>query len=198
MACREPKYVVKVKTVIVGDGAVGKTTFAKAFLRDGGVVDTSYRQTIGADIHVKTVCYNVKPLGRIEFKWLVFDLAGQHYFRYVHKDYYHGAKAAIVMFDVSRNETLENLRLWISDFIKNVGKPLPMIIVGNKIDLRDEMVCVPPEAGMRYAEKLRESLGVPVMYAEASALRGVNVHESFYNLAKILVEYAIKKGKKLV
>ena len=187
----DPRYIANIKVVLIGDGEVGKTTMAKNFLRNVGTIDTSYRQTIGADIHVKRVKYDIPPLGNISFTWLIFDLAGQHRFRYVHKDYYNGARAAIVVFDVSRPETFEHVPLWINDFISNVGSPKPMILIGNKIDLRDKLPCIAYESALNYTKTLRDALGVPVMYAETAALYGKNVEESFYNLAKIIVDYTI-------
>jgi len=187
-------FEIKVKVVLLGDSCVGKTTLVKNFLSDHGRLDLSLKRTIGAEISIKRSEYDIKPLGKIMFKWVIFDLAGQYIFRTVHPLYYKGAKAAILVFDVSRKATFENLRLWIDSFIRHVGEPRPMIIIGNKIDLRDKMPCVPKEVGEKYAEVLGKELCVPVYYAETSALYGINVEESFAALARLLVEYAQRKS----
>lgn len=191
----EPDYAFRVKVVLLGDGEVGKTTMARTFLSGRGQIDTSYRQTIGADIHVKKDLYDIAPFGKVEVMWNIFDLAGQPQFKYVHPNYYKGAKAAIIVFDVSRKKTFDNIKYWIQDLIKYVGEPKPMIIVGNKIDLRDKIPCLPSYVGERYAEELRARLNVPIYYAETSALYGINVQESFYLLAKTLIEYAKQRAK---
>ncbi len=189
-------FEIKVKVVLLGDSGVGKTTLAKSFLSGGDKLDVSLRSTIGADISIKKSEYHIEPLGRILFKWVIFDLAGQHMFRIIHPLYYKGAKAAILVYDVSRKETFHNLALWIDGFIGHVGEPKPMIIIGNKIDLRDKTPCIPSEAGEKYAEALATELGVPVYYAETSAINGINVEESFEALARLLVEYTRRKGLK--
>jgi len=188
-----PTNLVAVKIVLIGDGMVGKTTMVKSFLMGKAIADTSYRRTIGADIFIKETIYNLKPLGDVRFKWLIWDLAGQPIFREVRADYYKGAQAGIAVYDVSRPQTFKNVPFWISEFFKHSGGPKPIILVGNKVDLREKMPCVPPEAGHEYAKKLESMTGFPVRYVEASALNNLNVEETFRNLAQTIVINYLKR-----
>ena len=66
--------------------------------------------------------------------------------------------------------------------------------MGNKVDLRGKLPCIPPEVGEQYAKKLEDTTGLPVRYIEASALHNMNVEEAFRNLARtIILNYLRKK-----
>ena len=193
----EPKSQVSVKIVLIGDGEVGKTTMVKSFLMGRAIADTSYRRTIGADIFIKETKYNITPIGTLAFKWLIWDLAGQPIFRDVRVEYYRGGQAGVAVFDVSRFETFRNIAYWINEFFKHTKGPKPIVLVGNKVDLREKMPCVPPEYGENYAKKLSEAIGFPVSYLEASALHNKNVDEVFRKLAEtIIMSYIRKKQAK--
>ena len=193
----EPKSQVSVKIVLIGDGEVGKTTMVKSFLMGRAIADTSYRRTIGADIFIKETKYNITPIGTLAFKWLIWDLAGQPIFRDVRVEYYRGGQAGVAVFDVSRFETFRNIPFWINEFFKHTGGPKPIVLVGNKVDLRGKMPCVSPEYGENYAKKLSEVIGFRVPYLEASALHNKNVDEVFRKLAEtIIMSYIRKKQAK--
>lgn len=192
----EPANLVSVKIVLIGDGMVGKTTMVKAFLMGRAIADTSYRRTIGADIFIKETIYNLHPLGNVRFKWLIWDLAGQPIFREVRAEYYRGAQAGIAVFDVSRPQTFGNVPYWISELFKHSEGPKPIILVGNKVDLRGKMPCIPSKAGEDYAKKLESIIGLPVRYVEASALKNLNVKKTFENLAQTIVMGYLKKKMK--
>ncbi len=191
-----PKNMVSVKIVLIGDGMVGKTTMVKSFLMGKSLTDTSYRRTIGADIFIKESTYTINPLGQLQVKWLIWDLAGQPIFREVRGEYYHGAQAGIAVFDVSRPPTFKNIPYWIAEFFKHAGGIRPIILVGNKVDLRDKMPCLPPEYGKEYAEKLSQKTGMRVEYLEASALYNVNVEEVFQKLAETIILSYMRKKKR--
>jgi len=188
--------MVSVKIVLIGDGMVGKTTMVKSFLMGRALADTSYRRTIGADIYVKESVYDIAPLGPLKMKWLIWDLAGQPIFREVRAEYYRGSQAAIAVFDVSRPETFRNVPFWINEFFKHTGGPKPMVLVGNKVDLRDKMPCLSPDYGIKYAQKLSEATGFRIDYLEASALHNVNVEDVFKKLAETIIRGYIRKKTK--
>ncbi|MEX0567639.1 MAG: Rab family GTPase [Candidatus Njordarchaeota archaeon] len=182
--------VARLKIVFLGDGAVGKTSIARRYL--GETFKGDYRATIGADFYVKKDIYTFPEIGTFHFQWQIFDLAGQPTFKQVRPIYYQRAKAAIVVFDVSRPETFYSIPEWLKEFWTHAGGVYPFILVGNKIDLRGIQPCLEPRHGQKYAEILSQRLGFPIPYVETSAKTGYNVEEAFRTLAYTLASWIIR------
>ncbi|MEX0569179.1 MAG: Rab family GTPase [Candidatus Njordarchaeota archaeon] len=186
--------LIRVKVVFIGNDAVGKTSIAKRYLGHG--FDVQYKSTIGADFYIKRDSYTFPSMGPYQIEWMIWDLAGQEYFNIVRPIYYNKARAAIIVFDVSRPDTFKALPNWIREFWQYTGGIYPFIIVGNKIDLRNEQSCVPPEYGKRYADTLTRQLGFPIPYVETSAKTGHNIKEAFEILAQTIIRFALVKARK--
>jgi len=184
-----------IKVVIIGDGAVGKTSLCRRFLWK--TFTHEYKQTIGADFYVYLWDTYLEELNvRVDVKWILYDLAGQFVtFQEIRPQFYMGARAALVVFDISRPETFKSVPIWIYEYWKNVSgrnmiEKRPLVLVGNKIDLREKVTnSVPPEWGKNYAEKLTKSLGFEVPYVETSALYGWGVNEAFKKLLVAVLKY---------
>ena len=116
------------KIVICGNVQVGKTSIRRRYIGEG--FKKNYILTLGADFAVTTY-----KSAKIQ----IWDLAGQEGFQFLLKEYYRGANAGIVVFDVTRRETLQNLSYWLENFVlTKSGNRVPLLIVGNKIDLRSQ------------------------------------------------------------
>ncbi|MFX1256041.1 MAG: Rab family GTPase [Promethearchaeota archaeon] len=177
---------LRFKIVLAGDGAVGKTSLRKKYMGEGFEVD--YKQTIGADY---ALCET--KLENSAFKFQIWDLAGQPIFKDVVKPYYEGSTGAIMVYDVTRAESLDNLKHWINDLF-NYGGLMPVVIVGNKIDLKR---VVPPEAGKTFVADMSNNYGITFHYFETSAVTGVNVKETFEALGKDILEKIEKVRAKI-
>ena len=173
----EPGRIFKV--VLIGDGAVGKTSLRRNYL--GKSFRENYLMTIGADFSVKQVPYEDYIVSL-----QIWDLAGQPRFSEVRGAYYANTYGAIVVFDVTRPNTFTNIDFWINEMIKyNDNKLIPMVVVGNKIDLREELpeeVQVDKTSALTYAHVLSEWGGIKVEYVETSAKTGENVTAAFERL----------------
>ncbi|MFX1251618.1 MAG: Rab family GTPase [Promethearchaeota archaeon] len=181
------------KTVLMGDGAVGKTALRQRYLGRG--FKSTYMTTVGADFAVKTIKIQYKGERTIEFQ--IWDLAGQPRFQAVRELYYKGCKAGLLCFDISRRETMENLEGWCGEAKKhNQDEVIPLIVVANKIDLRSTVPgTITQEEGLTFAEYLRESTdNSMIKYFETSAKTGENVDEVFRVLARMNLEH-IEKTK---
>jgi small GTP-binding protein len=115
---------------------------------------------------------------------LIWDIAGQEIFNKVREKYYAGAKAAFVVYDVTRPETLEGARKWIEDLKRFIPGSIPLVVVGNKIDLRRK---VSKEEGDRFAKNL------DAIFIESSAKTGENIPEVFREVTRALIS-KITKG----
>ncbi len=156
------------KLIVLGSAAVGKTTLVSQFLKKEDIID--YRPTLG--ISISTQRYYVQGFKDDIIKFLIFDLAGQSFFKRVRRDYYKGANCAFIVYDVTRRETFdEAIDFWLKDAQKELGN-IPFVLIGNKIDMEDDRV-VRKEEGMEKAKELKS------FFIETSALRNINVQDTF-------------------
>ncbi len=181
------------KIVLIGDGAVGKTSIRKKYMGQG--FRSEYLNTVGADF-----AYFSEKVGETLYKYAIWDLAGQPKFTNVRPLFYQGAFGALVVFDVTRPETLENLDFWIEELVRNTRtEGVPMIIVANKMDLYEEGVSVSKEQAMNYVKKLRSRFSgeFQIGYIETSAKTGMNIKEAFATLRDYIIEWQQKIGQSI-
>jgi Rab family protein len=156
------------KLIILGSAAVGKTTLVNQFLKKEHIAD--YRPTLG--ISISSQEYYVQGFKEDVIKFLIFDLAGQEFFKRVRHDYYKGANCAFIVYDISRRDTfVEAINFWFEDARKELGN-IPFVLVGNKVDLAAQRE-VTKEEGHEKAEELRS------FFIETSALNNINVQDTF-------------------
>ncbi|MFX0090408.1 MAG: Rab family GTPase [Candidatus Hodarchaeota archaeon] len=175
---------IRFKVILLGDGAVGKTTLKKIYLGKG--FQDKYKSTLGADLTIKKLDINNKSI-----KCDIWDLAGQPRFSKVRNLYYTGSSGAILVYDITQPNSLENLNMWISEFDKyNTIKGVPLLIVGNKIDLR-EMVeqSISPNQGLKFVERLENQFGPErfILFLETSAKMNINVNKVFEKLIEAML-----------
>ncbi len=174
------EYTLKI--CLLGDPAVGKTSLKNRFLGKG--FSNTYVTTIGVDFSIKR--YLIHDTYYITYQ--IWDIAGQHHFESLRPSFYAGAKGILMIFDITRKETYQNVPNWLQQ-LWNIEGPLPMILIGNKADLREQgLAQVAPEQGELYAEMLSQSIGTPVPYIETSALTGYQVNKAFEQLALQIVQ----------
>ncbi|MFX0017144.1 MAG: GTP-binding protein [Promethearchaeota archaeon] len=156
------------KLIVLGSKAVGKTTLINRFLKKEVIID--YRPTLG--ISISTQKYFVQGFKQDVVKFLIYDFAGQEFFKRVRHEYYKGAKCAFVVYDVTRRETFEDaLNFWLKDAREELGN-LPIVLIANKIDLEEQRI-ISKEEGLNKAHELKCS------FIETSALHNINVQDTF-------------------
>jgi GTP-binding nuclear protein Ran len=122
----------RLKLVLCGDGGVGKTTYIKRFATN--VFEREYIATVGVEVSTIRFCTN---RGRVDI--VCWDTAGQERFGRLRDEYYRGADAALIMFDVTARATYQNVPQWYHD-IERVCGSIPVVICGNKVESRDRQV----------------------------------------------------------
>jgi small GTP-binding protein len=164
------------KIVMIGDGAVGKTAMTTRFTQN--FFDADYKRTIGSDFAVKRL-----QLADIDAQVTlqVWDLAGQPRFESVRQGFYRGARGGLLLYDVTRRRTFLNAENWKEEAFRNLQNEIPLILVANKVDLKESRV-VTSEEGEEYAKEKG------FIYVESSALTGENVEEAYANLCKKMIE----------
>eukprot|EP00483_Globobulimina_turgida_P002254 UN02256 len=134
MSSRSDKGTVA-KILVIGDVATGKTSMIQRYVYK--TFDPNHNATLGVDFALKRV--------RVEDSLLnvqLWDIAGQERFIGLAPTYYKHAVAAIVVFDITKRDTLENAKKWKADvddkvFLRN-GDNIPVVLFANKWDLVDE------------------------------------------------------------
>lgn len=164
------------KVILVGDSAVGKTSLIKAYIEKKFNFD--YLPTLGANILKKEF---VLPERNTAVTINFWDIAGQTLFANLHKTFFEGSNGIMLIFDVTKPKTFENLGSWYSDLKKFVKeKKAPGVLIANKVDLEDKRE-ITTEKGKEYADKIK------YYYIETSALQNKNVADAFkYLLQKLL------------
>lgn len=132
MARREEDEMVRVKTVLVGDGSVGKTCMVYSYAENK--FPTDYVPTV-FDTFTATVHVDGRPR-TLE----LLDTAGQEDYERLRALSYHETDVFILCYSIVHLPSLENIeRRWAPE-IKRVSPSSHMILVGCKLDLRTDPV----------------------------------------------------------
>jgi GTP-binding nuclear protein Ran len=122
----------KLKVVIVGEGGTGKTTFITRYKE--GYFEKKYVASIGATVYL--IPFHTTR-GIIEI--VIWDTAGQEIFGGLRDGYYIGSQACILFFDTTSKATYQKIPTWHKD-VQRVCGDIPMVLVGNKVDVKDRKV----------------------------------------------------------
>ena len=169
------------KVVFLGDSSVGKSNIISKYKLNE--FNRNSKSTVGVEFYSKIITQNNKNI-----KIQIWDTAGQERFKSITKSYYKGAKGAIIVYDITRRATFENVQEWVKD-TKTMGDNthLVLMLVGNKCDLVNERQ-VSTEEGKKEAEMNG------MAFMETSALDGTNITEAFELMAKLITEKQMSIG----
>ena len=159
------------KFICLGEWAVGKTSIAKRFC--DGTFSETYLPTIGCDFLTKIIKIETEII-----KLIIWDIAGQRLFASFRRDFYEGAQGALLIFDVTRPETLQPLKDWREETL-NVCGEIPYVMCANKTDLESMISKIE-------VQKFSEKIDTPLIYT--SAKTGENIEKAFTLLAQKIHE----------
>merc|ERR1711971_683806 len=97
------------KVVLLGDASVGKSCLVVRFAK--GEFHEYQEPTIGAAFMTQTVSLD----GGVVVKFEIWDTAGQERYKSLAPMYYRGAKAAIIVYDITSQESYKAAKLWVSE-----------------------------------------------------------------------------------
>ncbi|GAA6105216.1 ras-related protein Rab-37 isoform X1 [Tachysurus ichikawai] len=166
-------FDISFKVMLLGDSAVGKTCVLVRF-KDGAFLGGNFIATVGIDFRNKVV-----TVDNLKVKLQIWDTAGQERFRSVTHAYYRDAQALLLLYDITRKSSFDNIRAWLTEIHEYAQKDVVIMLLGNKSDMAAERV-IKLEEG----QKLAKEYGVPFM--ETSAKTGVNVELAFLAIAREL------------
>lgn len=115
------------KVILVGGGGVGKTSFIKKHRT--GEFEQKYNATMSVEVHPLKFHTNKGPV-----IFNIWDTADQEVFGGLRDGYYIKGQAAFLMFSLDSLVSYNNLTKWYGE-VKKVCENIPMVVIGNKIDL---------------------------------------------------------------
>eukprot|EP00045_Choanoeca_perplexa_P006322 m.53757 g.53757 ORF g.53757 m.53757 type:complete len:230 (-) comp13581_c0_seq1:1332-2021(-) len=186
------------KVLVLGNSSVGKSSLISRYVNDK--FDSKYLTTLGADMAVKSL--NLKDGSTLRLH--LWDIAGQERFGQLTRSYYKDAHAAIIVFDLTQPASLTDIERWRLELVDKVlkpdGTPVPILLVGNKADLKDQRRVTREEIEKAKQSEGRKSwlwgelerliVGVTgvIAFAETSAKTGQGVDAAFEYIANKLLE----------
>lgn len=172
--------------VLIGDSGVGKSNLLSRFTRNEFNLDS--KSTIGVEFATRSIQVDAKTI-----KAQIWDTAGQERYRAITSAYYRGAVGALLVYDISKHQTYENVQRWLKELRDHADANIVIMLVGNKSDLR-HLRAVPTEEAKQFASKSAESIHLPgrewltvqgdnnLSFIETSALDASNVELAFQNI----------------
>lgn len=158
------------KCVIVGDGGVGKTTFLQKHY--SGEFTQMYKPTLGVEVDPIVLDTTVGPV-----RLNIWDVAGQQMYRGLGEGYYVQAEGAIVMFDLTKEQSYENSNTWFNG-VTNECQNIPIVVVGNKYDMVQQ----------HEVNNVTNDFGIESdMYCEISSKTGYNIDKPLITLIRKLM-----------
>ncbi|KAH1101667.1 hypothetical protein GYH30_036300 [Glycine max] len=168
------------KVVLIGDSGVGKSNLLSRFTKNEFSLES--KSTIGVEFATRSIRVDEKVL-----KAQIWDTAGQERYRAITSAYYRGAVGALLVYDVTRHVTFENMERWLKELRDHTDANIVVMLVGNKADLR-HLRAVSTEEATAFAE--REE----TFFMETSALESMNVENAFTEVLTQIYHVVSKKA----
>eukprot|EP01126_Amoeba_proteus_P007400 TRINITY_DN12665_c0_g1_i2.p1 TRINITY_DN12665_c0_g1~~TRINITY_DN12665_c0_g1_i2.p1 ORF type:complete len:315 (-),score=49.71 TRINITY_DN12665_c0_g1_i2:78-956(-) len=167
-------YSYLFKFIIIGDTAVGKSCLLLQFAESR--FQPSHDMTIGVEFGTKTVIVD-----DTQIRLQIWDTAGQESFRAITRSYYRGAAGALLVFDITRRDSFNQLDGWLSEASKHGNEGMVIVLIGNKTDLESRRAVSTAEIE-DFARRNN------LLCLETSAKTATNVEEAFLTCAKQIYE----------
>ncbi|CAG0886809.1 unnamed protein product [Cyprideis torosa] len=164
--------VCQFKLVLLGESAVGKSSLVLRFVK--GQFHEYQESTIGAAFLSQTVC-----LDDTTVKFEIWDTAGQERYHSLAPMYYRGAQAAIVVYDITNQDTFARAKTWVRELQRQASPNIVIALAGNKADLASKRM-VEYEEAQAYAEENQ------LLFMETSAKTAMHVNDIFLAIAQKL------------
>ncbi|XP_025786960.1 ras-related protein Rab-12 [Puma concolor] len=159
----------KLQVIIIGSRGVGKTSLMERFTDD--TFCEACKSTVGVDFKIKTVELRGKKI-RLQ----IWDTAGQERFNSITSAYYRSAKGIILVYDITKKETFDDLPKWMKMIDKYASEDAELLLVGNKLDCETDRE-ITRQQGEKFAQQI-----TGMRFCEASAKDNFNVDEIFLKL----------------
>ncbi|KAG8380758.1 hypothetical protein BUALT_Bualt06G0049300 [Buddleja alternifolia] len=174
------EYDYLFKIVLIGDSGVGKSNILSRFTRNEFCLES--KSTIGVEFATRTLQVEGKTV-----KAQIWDTAGQERYRAITSAYYRGAVGALLVYDITKRQTFENMQRWLRELREHADSNIVIMLAGNKCDLNHLRAVVEHDAQL-FAKK--EGLS----FLETSALEAHNVEKAFQTILLDIYQIISRKA----
>ena len=187
MTKSEQIHRYKAKVVILGDGAVGKTSLIRRYVMD--TFSDDYIYTIGAKVTKREISIP-RDDGIHNITFMIWDIEGnrkvldeniEDFKKFIPAGYIQKSEGIFFVFDLTRKETLANLEKWQKEMSEIVGKKIPCVILGNKHDLKKDI-----KVKKKDLSRTKKKFGSNILLT--SAKTGKNVDRAFIELGNMVLD----------
>ena len=176
----EDNYDLIYKIILIGDSGVGKTNILTRYVNDEFSFST--QSTVGVEFSGKIIKKDGKTI-----KLQIWDTAGEERYKSITSAYYKGSKGALVVYDISKRTTFENVNKWIDELKLKGNEDIIIMLVGNKSDLEDKRE-------VQIEEVENKSKLYKIAFCETSAMNGKNIEQAFDSLINEIMK-SVEKAK---
>ena len=169
------QYSMKVKICLIGDSSVGKTCLVRRYVLD--LFTDNYISTLGTKVSKKQITLKIDNK-IINLVLAIWDVLGQDYIETLHSKAFTGAKGAMLVCDLTREDTLKNILTWEARLKEITGK-IPLILLANKSDLTSDYEFTQDDLLLFSSKLLAPSF-------MTSARFGYNVNNTFYKIGDLI------------
>lgn len=174
------EYDYLFKVVLIGDSGVGKSNLLSRFTRNEFNLES--KSTIGVEFATKSIQTDGKTI-----KAQIWDTAGQERYRAITSAYYRGAIGALLVYDISKRGSYENVSRWLKELRDHADQNIVIMLVGNKKDLR-HMRQVQTDEAKEFCKQHK------LFFIETSALADSNVNTAFETILKEIYRLISRKS----
>ena len=180
MSANSPIYTIKL--YLLGNSTVGKTSLVYKYIKNE--FRNHYLSTIGFENTFKDIVLDNGERVKINFH----DTAGQEKYRSLAFNSIKSASGVILMYDITNKDSFKSIPQWISSIRQHKGEDFPIVLIGNKCDLKEERE-IKTEEGNDLANKYG------FLFFETSSKEGINIKESILELVLKIVDQKNQAGK---
>ncbi|CDS07587.1 hypothetical protein LRAMOSA01536 [Lichtheimia ramosa] len=178
----DDEYDYLFKLVLIGDSGVGKSNLLSRFTTNEFNLES--KSTIGVEFATKNI-----QIDNHTIKAQIWDTSGQERYRAITGAYYRGAVGALVVYDITRQQSFQNVMHWLKELRDHASTEIVIMLIGNKVDLAETSRAVSIDEGGALAEQ------EGFLFMETSALDATNVDKAFETVFDTIYANLPKKNK---
>ena len=174
--------MLKFKIILGGAKDVGKSSLIARYCDN--VFNEEMMDTIGVAFKRKKMIVDEKR----ELDLTIWDFGGEEKYRFLFPSYVNGAAAALILFDTTRKETLEDVQNWVNIVDENADENIVKILIATKIDLKEKR-----QISIKDAKDLCTKYGCYEEPLATSAKTGENVEKAFQKAAEAIMNIRLQR-----